>query len=397
MKVIIYTRVSTDDQKEFGFSLQDQEARLRKYCDHQGYEIVEHFQDDHSAKDFNRPAFQKMLTALTSKKLKADLFLCVRTDRFTRNMIEGFKMIQELKRLGIDFRVLEGDVKLDQPESLLPFALNMLLPQIENERRGLNTKRGMRQAMKEGRWVNSPPKGYSMIKQNGISQLVRNDEAVFIIDAFNEVAKGVSSVEEIRKNLFKIGLKCSKAQFYNILKNLTYTGQIKIAAWRDEPEQIVEGIHEALINRELFENVQDVLFGRKKNIRRTLGQNEKLPLRGHLICPRCGNMLTGSGSLNRIKIRYYYYHCQHGCKERVNADKTNLEFMKYLESFDIPKEIIKLYYKIVQDVFRSKNEANEKALSQMNAEKDKLKHMIDSANDRFIEGTIDEGTYQSAE
>ncbi len=33
MDVIIYTRVSTEDQKENGFSLQDQERRLRAYCE----------------------------------------------------------------------------------------------------------------------------------------------------------------------------------------------------------------------------------------------------------------------------------------------------------------------------------------------------------------------------
>jgi predicted site-specific integrase-resolvase len=56
-KAIIYTRVSTDDQKENGFSLQDQEARLRKYCQQNDIEILDHYQDDHSAKNFNRPAF----------------------------------------------------------------------------------------------------------------------------------------------------------------------------------------------------------------------------------------------------------------------------------------------------------------------------------------------------
>jgi site-specific DNA recombinase len=32
-KAILYIRVSTDEQAERGYSLMDQEARLRKYCE----------------------------------------------------------------------------------------------------------------------------------------------------------------------------------------------------------------------------------------------------------------------------------------------------------------------------------------------------------------------------
>jgi DNA invertase Pin-like site-specific DNA recombinase len=53
MEVVIYTRVSTEDQKENGFSLQDQERRLIKYCSENNFEVIAHYQDDYSAKNFN--------------------------------------------------------------------------------------------------------------------------------------------------------------------------------------------------------------------------------------------------------------------------------------------------------------------------------------------------------
>jgi len=77
-KAIIYTRVSTDEQKDRGFSLRDQESRLRDFCQREGTEIVAHYQDDHSAKNFDRPAFQKMLKDIRRRKVKADVFVCVR-------------------------------------------------------------------------------------------------------------------------------------------------------------------------------------------------------------------------------------------------------------------------------------------------------------------------------
>ena len=54
MKAIIYSRVSTTEQKEQGFSLQDQEIRLKRHCEQNGDEVVAHYQDDASAKDLCR-------------------------------------------------------------------------------------------------------------------------------------------------------------------------------------------------------------------------------------------------------------------------------------------------------------------------------------------------------
>jgi DNA invertase Pin-like site-specific DNA recombinase len=59
--------VSTDEQAEKGYSLRDQKAKLEKYCEDKGYEIIKHYEDDHSAKTFERPEFQKMLEFIKNK------------------------------------------------------------------------------------------------------------------------------------------------------------------------------------------------------------------------------------------------------------------------------------------------------------------------------------------
>ena len=64
--VILYTRVSTDEQAEKGFSLRDQKEKLERFADANGYTVVHHFQDDHSAKTFDRPAFKKLLDFVKS-------------------------------------------------------------------------------------------------------------------------------------------------------------------------------------------------------------------------------------------------------------------------------------------------------------------------------------------
>ena len=63
-EVVIYTRVSTEDQKDNGFSLQAQELSLRKHCEREGKIILQHYQDDYSGKNFERPSFQRFISDL---------------------------------------------------------------------------------------------------------------------------------------------------------------------------------------------------------------------------------------------------------------------------------------------------------------------------------------------
>jgi len=75
-KVIIYTRVSTDDQAETGFSLANQEDLLHRECARRGFEIVEHYRDDdYSATTFERPAFQRLHAYLKQHRKQVELIL----------------------------------------------------------------------------------------------------------------------------------------------------------------------------------------------------------------------------------------------------------------------------------------------------------------------------------
>ena len=393
---IIYTRVSTDDQKENGFSLREQEARLRSYCKRENFEIVKHYQDDYSAKDFNRPEFQKMLSDLREKRVKADLFICVRNDRFSRNALETLNMLQEFKKLGIEYRTLDTNYDLSIPENLIPFFVNIVLPQVDNERRSINTKRGMRQANREGRWTHKPPKGYKLEKENGKSYLVPDDNAFYIKFAFEQYAKGIFSVEEIRQSLRNKGCYICKTQMHKILRNYVYIGKIKIPAWKDEEEEIVEGLHEPIIAEETFHIVQSILNGRKPKHKKKSRYNEFLPLRGHLVCPICSGNLTGSASRSKTGAKHYYYHCNRGCKLRLRADKTNQAFSNYLKTFNIPDEILSLYYHILKDVFDRDETDKEKEIGKLESIIMSNRDLIERVEDKFFKNEIDKGTYSSA-
>lgn len=393
-KAVIYTRVSTEDQKENGFSLQDQESRLRRECIRKGYAVIAHYQDDHSAKTFNRPKFQLFLKDFKEKKIKPDIFMCVRMDRFTRNMAEGINMLTDFKKIGLEFELLEGQVDLDVPESLVPYMLSMLLPQVENERRGLNTKRGMRQAVKEGRWPWKAPIGYLNDPINTGLLIVDNNRAPLINFAFETYSTGVYSVEQIRLLLAERGLKTVKQNLINILRQSLYTGMIRLQAWKDEPEEMYKGLHEPIVTEEIFTACQNVFLGKLRKHSRLNKKNENLPLRGHLQCVICGGKLTGSNSKSRNGAMHSYYHCQKGCKERFRADVANDVFIQFLQGFEVGEEVQELYTKILMDVFKANDVDRKREKEAVEAQIDVFQRRLNTLDDNYYDGNIDSATYK---
>ncbi|WP_395047170.1 recombinase family protein [Flavobacterium sp.] len=392
---VIYTRVSTDEQKENGFSLQDQLSKLQVDCERNNIEVVKHYQDDHSAKDFNRPEFKVFLKDVETRKIKPDMFICVRPDRFSRNLQNTMSMLTKFKSLGIEFKTLENHTDLDSPESLLPFLIYNLMPQIDNERRGLNTKQGMRQAQREGRTMGRPPLGYLNEK---FSKTVVFDKvnAPLVKQGFEELAKGIYTIEEVRQRLIKQGLKnCCKQSFLNHVRNPYYFGLVKVLAWKDEPEEEVMGQHPALISKELFDEVQRALFGKRKKSPVVFTRIEELPLRGHLYCNSCSGKLTGSASTSRNGSKHYYYHCQKGCKERFRADIANNCFEDHLGAFKINESILSLYKVVLKDVFNQDEQERLKLIKQAEDKIGQIKSKLNSLEDKMLENVVSSEEYHS--
>ena len=390
---VIYTRVSTDEQRDHGFSLQDQKEQLIRYCEREGFNIVKHYQEDHSAKDFNRPRFQEFLNDVYEKRIAPRYFVSVRADRFSRNTEESYRTIAELRLLNIEIIFMEGEGDRESPENSIMRAMNFALAEADNKRRSINTIRGMRQAAREGRCMGRAPLGYVNDKLDK-SIKPHSVQAAFIKRAFEEMAKGAYSADELRKQLIEKGMqKCSKQTFLNILRNRFYCGLILIPGWKKELEQVVKGIHEPLITEDLFIDVQDILSGRRKNFPSTITLNGNLPLRGHLTCNLCGGKLTGSGSKSRNGNKHFYYHCQKGCGERFRADVANKAFEGFLRKFEIPLEILNLYQLILQDVF---NQDETERLEQINLLNKQIKlneEKMERLNDKWVDNKIEEPDY----
>ena len=395
---IIYTRVSTDEQANKGYSLPHQKNVLELYCQHKGITILQHFKEDYSAKNFDRPAFNELITYIKANRKSIDYLLFTRWDRFSRNQEEAYRIIREFKNYGIEVNAIEQPLDLTQPDSKVMLAVYLVIPEVENDKNSIRTKEGMRRAMSEGCFVGIAPIGYKNGRtDSGKSTIIKNNDlAPLIKNVFLDYSKGVLSAEDIRKKYYPKGLKVSKQSMLNILKNPVYCGKILIKEWKKEDEIITEGIHEPIIDEDTFNTVQKILKGKQKQkVHKFSEVDEQLPLRGFLECKSCGKTLTGSASKGRNGVRHFYYHCQPKCKERFKAEEANTLFEMMLSEFVIKNEVKDLYKEILNETFSGEKGNRELRIKQINLELEKHETRMESVEEKFLDDLIDVSTYKS--
>jgi site-specific DNA recombinase len=166
-----------------------------------------------------------------------------------------------------------------------------------------------------------------------------------------------------------------------------------VKAFKDEPEEIVPGLHQAIVTEELFDMVQDVCFNRRRIQAKTKKQVDELPLRGSLICSKCGKNLTGSSSIGNGG-KYFYYHCQPGCRERYRADFAHNSLCQWLETITLKPEIASLYLAVMEDIYKTQGSDRKKEILQLERQLKDKKEMIVKGGLKVVNDEIDSDVFK---
>ena len=96
MKAAIYTRVSTDDQRN-----DTQEQACRNYCERMGIDVFHVYQDIISGATSSRPEFNKLLKDM--REFKFDVIVVTKLDRIGRSLQHLLSLFDEFQKKKIDF------------------------------------------------------------------------------------------------------------------------------------------------------------------------------------------------------------------------------------------------------------------------------------------------------
>lgn len=380
---IIYCRVSTTEQKDNGYSLKEQERHLIEYCKKNNIKIIKKYIEDYSAKNFNRPEFFKLFKYATQNKSSIDYLLVYKWDRFSRNVTESYEYIDKFQKLSIEVNSINEWIEHSNHMSQYMLAFSLVNPDVENRVRKDRVTTGMRASMKEGRWCANAPTGYKNERDSNKKPIVviNDDVADEVRNLFKDFSTGMYSQVDLIEKYKSEKFILNKAKLSKMLKNRFYVGEIYIKATETEPEEIVKGLHEPLISKEVFENVQRVLKGRRPFSNNVSQYEDLLPLRGLLVNDKSGKKLTGTTKTKENGRKYSYYHSNSKDKIRVNvsADVLHEQVESMLMSLEPKSEIKELLLEMIKSKSESSINSNkskvkslEKEISELGVKKDKL-------------------------
>lgn len=341
-KAALYLRVSTEEQKKEGFSLDAQKDVLRGYCAAKGYEIFDVYDDGgYSGKDFNRPDMQRLLR--DSRDQKFDIVLAVAVDRISRDNKDVLTFIDdELHPRGQKLIISTCDI--DSSTHVGKMFISLLGTFAEYERKLIvdRVKKGMEKRSSKGLTNGGRMLGYDSVDGN----LVVNEEEAAIVREIFELrteGKGYKTIATIlnKKGKKTKGTKNKQGTSFSInavktiLENEKYTGSMSWGRMRDwnskrragkSDPTIVKEAHEAIIDMELWNKVQAV---NKLNNEQYSNQSNNLKgefiLTGILRCPECNAGTVMSKAKKRDGSGYHkYYMCQTYHSKGKTECNTNL-------------------------------------------------------------------------
>ena len=399
-RVILYKRVSTTDQKLFGNSLTTQKNALRNFAEQNQMKVVKEFEEDYSAKNFNRPEFRKLSDYARKHHKEIDYILLTSWDRFARNQYEAHGVIYSMQELGIEINCIDNWIDYNDPAQVFSLGIYLGSAEMDNSIKSKKVKENMRQGLKEGRWNRAQPKGYIKGKdpENPKKPLMKPDpEIAFLItDLFKDYSLGIYSQNQLREMNKYQSLNLSKSNLSRMLSNPVYAGKILLESYQDEPEQHIDALHEPLIDWETFQKIQYQIGKRKRYKEKASKLNSNLPLRGFLKCPSCGGNLTGSPSKSKTGKLHYYYHCnpRKGCKVRFKIGDLHEKFDSFINTLQAPKPIIELFKEIIRNKYEKASNSKFKKLEKLQYEIENLESRKDKLLSKLLDGVVSDTIYQ---
>lgn len=190
--------------------------------------------------------------------------------------------------------------------------------------------------------------------------------------------------------MWTAGFRCSKSQFALLLRNPLYVGRIPIPAWGAEPEEVVPGRHEPIIDASVWATVQRERYGPKETSRAARRRLvPELPLRGHLLCPRTGVRLTGSASRSRSGARVWYYHGQGTGTYRLPAVTAHEAFAEHLRGIRLAPPVADLLRALADERGAAGRAARRRALDAARVSLDAAEARLLDIDTRFLDGDLD--------
>ena len=312
MRVAAYIRVSTEEQKMHGISVEAQKTSIEEWAKQNNCKIVRFYNDAgfSARKSYSkRPAMTELLKDVQDGKV--DLIVFTKLDRWFRSLSDYFKVQEILEKNNVNWRTIQEDYDTSNANGRFKINIMLSVAQDEADRTSerlkavFDVKRQKREPLS-----GSCPIGY---KQEN-KKFIKDPSKEKAVDAFFDTYLKSGSVSLAQKSAQQFGVRISYKTAFKMLGGTCYYG-----TYSD-----TEGMTPPYITKEQFDKIQAI---RKHNVRKT--ERDRVYIFSGLIkCGECG-LRYGSRINHGEGASLYscsgYTQKTNGCNNRVHMSERKIE------------------------------------------------------------------------
>ena len=363
----IYIRVSTFDQAREGFSLGEQEERLKEFCKFKRYNIYKVYQDAGiSAKNDKRPAYQEMIEDV--KKGNINVIVALKLDRLTRSVYDIEKLMKFVNDYECDIDCMADESNTTTSNGRMVMRIMTSVSQNEIEKCSERTKFGMAGAIKNGHIPNRTGLGFKRENKKLVPDPLTKDIIVRIFDLYLEGKshQAIANIYNKEKVLGKTNWYDSTIQ--KILSNELYKGDY-VNGKRTKHPTYYENVIEPIVSKEKWESCQYQKLRNARHYERTA----TYLFTNKLKCSKCGNFLGGHATTKTNGKKYYYYKCN-TCKTYFNEIDIEKELKAFMLELAKQDDLINNYYTpFIKSKLEDKTEDYKKGIKELDKQLDRIK------------------------
>jgi site-specific DNA recombinase len=322
----LYGRVSTvrqalvqDGGLDTQFDLMERFVQFENAKGEAAWSVAGRYREEAcSGKSLDRPEFRRMMRDVEAGEVNT--VVVQKIDRITRSLRDFFTLWDTFERHGVQFVSLHEKFDTTSAVGRAMLKLILVFAELEREQTGERTLATMEHRARQGLWNGGRILGYDLDPgQKGVLRVNRGEARVVLEDCFLKYLE-LRSAGKVVRHLKAAGIRepeytsrrgsrrggghFTKPKVIRLLSNPAYSGRIGFNGG------LHPGKHEAIVPRDVFDEVQGLLARRRE--RRGNGREQRAHvflLQGLIRCGRCGSHMTPKTSVGRGGKKHFYYQC----------------------------------------------------------------------------------------
>lgn len=430
LRVAAYCRVSTDREDQAN-SLHSQQAYFAAYIQNQQDWILNEVYADKGISGTStrrREAFNRMIAQAETGGL--DLILTKEVSRFARNTVDALEYTRKLKSLGVGVIFINDNIDTRENDGELRLTIMASIAQEESRKTSQRVKWGQLRRMEAGVvFGNNSTYGYDT--HHG-QLFVKPEEARVVRLIYHKFLNEGKGTHVIARELYQDGIappkaasgKWSATMILRILRNEKHAGDLlqkkfftpdylnhkKIPNRGQEEQVLIRTHHEAIIDRETWDAVQQELARRSARQEDESKYSNRYWCSGKIRCGACGSRFTPRKRKRSNGDVYMGWACHSrvlygnwkrdsrgesvGCSMRMVNDKSLTAIVRFvLRRLDLDSDAITA--ELLSDIQKLQSVPEDGGMDRLQARRAAIEHKRENALDAFLNEKLSDEELQT--